>query len=140
MVTGGTANLTAAVTSLGAAVTITGGTLNLGANNAAVTTFTEGPNEGELADTGTLTVSGTTTLSGNAIMEGGSASLRQGNLVAQGPLIIALTGGNVVLDGGSPSSQAAKIDKLTARRRIDLNAYRCAEPHGGGCFVRCELR
>ena len=33
-------------------------------------------------------------------MEGGSASLRQGNLVAQGPLIIALTGGNVVLDGG----------------------------------------
>src|SRR6516162_5886831 len=98
-VTGGTANLTAAVTSLGNALTITGGTLNLGANNPAVTTFTQ--SGGELAGTGTLTVSGSTALSGG-IMEGGSASLRQGNLVAQGALTITAAGNGVgaVLDGG----------------------------------------
>jgi hypothetical protein len=102
-ITGGTfaANGGATITNL----TISGGTLNLGGNNATVTTFTDSPGGvlGVLEGTGTLTVSGPTALSGNAIMEGGSASLRQGNLVAQGPLSITVAGGNgtgAVLDGG----------------------------------------
>jgi hypothetical protein len=84
---------------LAGALTLDAGTFQLNAGTTWVGAFTQ--SGGELAGTGTLTVSSATVLIGG-LMEGGSASVRQGNLVAQGPLTITAYSSNRVgtaLDG-----------------------------------------
>ncbi|MBK6659926.1 MAG: hypothetical protein IPG43_18065 [Proteobacteria bacterium] len=99
-VSGGTNSLAAAnVVNLGNVLTVSGGSLDLGALSPTVTTFNQ--SGGTLSGTGTLTVSGASTLStpgfGQASMTGTGTTRFDGALSVTGGGLHDLTGGRRLL-------------------------------------------
>jgi PEP-CTERM motif len=97
----GLADLSAAdLQSLGASLTVSGGTLNLGAHDPTVTSLTLGGSTGTITGTGTLTVTGTGTITGGT-MTGAGTTVLMGTTTVSGTGVKNVDAGRSLLNEGT---------------------------------------
>ncbi|MBL8481950.1 MAG: choice-of-anchor D domain-containing protein, partial [Rhodocyclaceae bacterium] len=109
-VNGGTLSLSGPLASLGNSLVITSGTLDIGANNAAVTSFSQ--SGGTLAGTGNLSVSAAATLTGGIMTGSGHTILASG---------ATISGSGINLDAGRVLENQAGMTIAWTAGSIDFN-------------------